>query len=73
MSDEINRTLGAHEADIAHLQKTVDSLAEDVRAIRSTIDESRGGWKAIMLIGGISSTLGGLVVWIITRITGPHG
>lgn len=73
MSDDINRTLGAHDADIAHLQRTVESLADDVRAIRSTIDESRGGWKAIIIIGGIASTVGGIIGWIISHLSSKVG
>ena len=73
MSDDINRTLGAHDADIAHLQRTVESLAADVRAIRSAVDQGTGGWKAIVFIGGIASTFGGVVGWILSHLVGKPG
>lgn len=35
MTDDVQRTLGAHDADIANLQKTVDRMADDVAATSS--------------------------------------
>jgi len=72
MSDqnEMHRTLGAHDADIANLQRTVDKLAADVSAIRSAVDQGTGGWKAIMWLGGISGSLGGMIGWAISHFGG---
>jgi hypothetical protein len=63
------RELATHAADIDHLQKDMDKLIadmEDVKktlgAIQSTLSEARGGWRAMMLLGGASSVVGaGLV------------
>jgi hypothetical protein len=59
------RELATHAADIDHLQKDMDKLIadmEDVKktlgAIQSTLSEARGGWRAMMLLGGASSVVG---------------
>jgi hypothetical protein len=63
------RELATHAADIDHLQKDMDKLISDMEdvkrtlvAIQSTLSEARGGWRAMMLLGGASSVVGaGLV------------
>ena len=59
------RELATHAADIDHLQKDMDKLMSDMAhvkqtlaAIQATLSEARGGWKAMMLLGGASSVLG---------------
>jgi hypothetical protein len=65
------RELATHAADIDHLQKDMDKLIadmEDVKrtlvAIQSTLSEARGGWRAMMLLGGASSVVGAGLVQI---------
>lgn len=63
------RELATHAADIDHLQKDMDKLISDMEdvkktlvAIQSTLSEAKGGWRAMMLLGGASSVVGaGLV------------
>ena len=59
------RELATHAADIDHLQKDMDKLMSDMNdikktlvAIQSTLSEARGGWRAMMLLGGASSVVG---------------
>ncbi len=59
------RELATHAADIDHLQKDMDKLISDMEdikktliAIQSTLSEAKGGWKAMMLLGGASSVIG---------------
>ena len=63
---EVHRTLGEHSADIANLQKTVDKISADVAAIKSAVDEGRGGWKVLMLMAGVSGTVGGAIGWFVS-------
>jgi len=37
-------------------------MAADIRVIRETLQEAKGGWKALMIVGGAGATLGGLLV-----------
>lgn len=44
------------------LQEDVREVKGDVKAMRSVIDQSKGGWRVIALIGGCSAAIGGLAV-----------
>ena len=59
------RELATHAADIKHLQDDMDKLMQDIgdvkltlASIQVTLSEAKGGWKAMMLLGGASSVIG---------------
>lgn len=33
-------------------------FAKELKAINATLSEARGGWKTLMLVGGVSATIG---------------
>ena len=45
-------------------------LFEDVQAIRTAIDQARGGWKTLMLVGGMAGAIGALVAKLATILGG---
>lgn len=49
------------KTELDHMMRDMDSLKQDVKAIRETLSEARGGWKTLMLVAGVSSTLGALM------------
>lgn len=58
MSDEINRTLGKHDAKISTLESDVKEIKDSVRTILAVLSEAKGGWKTLMLVAGVAGTLG---------------
>lgn len=65
----IQRDLGKHDAQIEALERDVKRMREEMhemrteftkelRQINSTLSEARGGWKTLMLVGGVSATVG---------------
>jgi enoyl-[acyl-carrier-protein] reductase (NADH) len=58
------RDYGRLEAEVAQLVKSVATLQNDVATMREMMQQARGGWKAIALIGGISSTITGGLIWV---------
>lgn len=66
MSDEgVQRDLGRMEAQIAALTKSVEALTAKVNEMSTTLSEARGGWRLLVLLGGASAMLGGLIVkWL---------
>ena len=61
----IGRELATHAADIAHLQRDMDKLSEDMTevkrclaSINTTLSEARGGWKMMMMVAGVSGAIG---------------
>lgn len=63
------REIATHASDIRHLQENMDKMLESMKVMQQTLidinltlSEARGGWRAMMLLGGASSVVGaGLV------------
>jgi hypothetical protein len=51
------RDFGKLEAEVAILREQVSAMAEDLRAVRSTLDAAHGGWRVMMAVSGISGAL----------------
>jgi len=74
MSEEsiaIGRELATHASDIAHLQRDMDKLSEDMTEIKrclssinTTLSEARGGWKMMMMVAGASGAIGAALTQI---------
>ena len=58
------RDYGRLEAEVAQLVKAVSVLQSDVATMREMMQQARGGWRAIALIGGISSTITAGAIWV---------
>lgn len=59
------RELATHAADIAHLQRDMDKLSADMievkrclASIDTMLSEARGGWRVMMMVAGVSGTIG---------------
>ena len=61
MSD---REVGEHDARLKALEQQVAELRADVKSILSVLNEARGGWKTLMLVGGIAGMMGATVAKI---------
>lgn len=64
-TNAIHHDLGRHDAQIEGLQQQVRQLHTDMQAmnvtlqqISTTLSEARGGWKTLMLVGGIAAAVG---------------
>lgn len=66
---EFHRDIGRHEAQIEALERDVKRMreemhemrtefAKELRQINATLSEARGGWRTLMLVGGVSATIG---------------
>jgi len=66
---EIDRDLGRMESDIETLKIGLADVQKDIKSILSTLSEARGGWKTLMLVGGIAGAVGALLGKLIS-ITG---
>lgn len=59
--DMMHRDIGRHDAEIEALQREISELRREVREISRMLSEARGGWRSLMLIGGIASTIGAAI------------
>jgi len=74
MVDEIQtaRELATHANDIAHLQDDMDSMKEDIKAIRTSLEDiskklasAEGGWKMLIAIGSFAGGIVGAILGFI--------
>lgn len=55
---------GRMEAEICALQSDMTQVKNDVRAIRDTLAEAKGGWKTLALVAGAAGAMGALAAKI---------
>jgi prefoldin subunit 5 len=61
MSDEIQRTLGEHDAQIGSLERDMRELRADVKEILATLNATKGGWKTLVMISGAAGAAGAFI------------
>lgn len=66
------RELAVHGADIKHLQADMDRMTEDMvevkralQGISKTLAEAQGGWKMLMVVGGLGAAIGSSIAWVL--------
>lgn len=75
--DDIQRDLGRHDAQIENLERDISEIKRDLEHMMGKIDnmnlileQAKGGWKVLMIVGGISAVLGGIVTKILAFFWG---
>lgn len=61
MEKEVAVEVAVLEAELNHLRKDLDLVKDDLRIIRDTLAQAKGGWKTLMLVAGFSSVVGALL------------
>ena len=66
------RELAEHGADIRHLQLDMDKMVKDLDEIKEalisinvTLSEAKGGWKLLLVVGGLGASVATVVAWIL--------
>ena len=69
------RELATHSADIRHLRTDMDKMAKDmeeikdaIREISKTLSEAKGGWKLLLVVGGIGASVATFVAWAVDKL-----
>ena len=70
MSDDSidRRDYGRMEAQVEQLTKDVHALRETVSAMNDLMQQSKGGWRTIVFLGGIAGTMGAFISWALTHV-----
>lgn len=58
--EDVHRDLGKHDAEIETLKADVKEIKASVATILTTLSEARGGWKTLVLVGGVAGTMGAI-------------
>lgn len=68
------REFGRLEGAVGALKTELDSVKAkqtqmDVKLdmVLERLSEAKGGWRALMLLGGAGATLGGAITWFLTH------
>jgi len=68
MSDAPEVQIAVLNKEVEYLKKIIDEVRADTREIKETLSQAKGGWKTLLLVAGISSTVGALItkasLWI---------
>ena len=65
MSDIDPRDFGRLEAKVEELGRGMAALAEQLATVNATLNEARGGWRVLLMVGGAGATLSGVVSWLL--------
>lgn len=58
---ELSRDIGRHDAEIEALQKEISELRQEIKQISKILNEARGGWRTMMLLGGAAGAVGAAI------------
>lgn len=67
--------IGVLKTQVTHLTAMVDRLQDSNKELQEKMDlvltalsEARGGWRALMLLGGAGAALGSGVAWALAHV-----
>jgi prefoldin subunit 5 len=69
------RELATHASEIKHLQSDMDRVLFELNAMKQTVDsinqkldKAEGGWKTLIWVGGLATSVTGVIGYIIGHI-----
>jgi len=69
----LQEQVAAVRADNDRMAASLERIEKDVRSMAHTIDEAKGGWKMLLMVGGAGGMLGGLLAsgwhWLTTSVS----
>ena len=59
---------------VAAQSKAMELMAVQLKHMNDTLSEAKGGWRAMMYVGGAAGTVGAIISWIVQHMTfkGPQ-
>ncbi len=69
MADPVNaRDFGRLEERVETLSAEVSRLTETVHELTGVLQQTKGGWKLILMTVGVASSLSAAIGWIATHV-----
>jgi hypothetical protein len=75
MSEIDPRDFGRLESEVATLTDLVRAqtvamaeMGKRLDTMNTTLTEARGGWKALLLLGGAGAALGSVIPWVLSHV-----
>lgn len=66
MMDKVEVSVAKMEVQVERLEKDMSEMKDDIKAIRATLDKASGGWKMLMIVGGLSAAIGSFMTKVVT-------
>jgi hypothetical protein len=57
--------IGILQTQMAELKNGQTSMANQLRDIQATLSEAKGGWRALMVLGGAGAAFGSAIAYIL--------
>jgi len=64
-----NERIAVLETEVEAMKRDMADMKSDLRIIRDTLLQARGGWKTLMLVAGLASTVGAVLAKILPFLT----
>ena len=64
MTDDVQRDLGRHEADIERMKEDISAMRADLHQLTQMFAELRGGKKAVGILVGAAASMGAFLGWL---------
>ena len=64
--EEVHRELGKHDGLITVLQHDMAEVKRDVKIILEAVNQSKGGWKMLVVMSSLAGACGALVSKVVT-------
>lgn len=62
MTERPDVQIAVLKTEVDYLKKIIDEVRSDTKEIKETLAQAKGGWKTLMLVAGVSSTVGAVMV-----------
>ncbi len=66
--DQYAQVISELKTMVADANKQIKELREEIAAMKSLIDQAKGGWKILVGVGTISAVIGGFLTKILTAV-----
>lgn len=73
LSREIRELKDSHKEQMAKMERNQDLLASKLDDVLTAMHEAKGGWRTVMLMGGVATTLSGGIAWAIGHFANRGG
>jgi len=54
--------------DVTDLKKDIASVHKDVAEIKDILTQAKGGWRVLIVIGGLAGSITTAILWLIGKI-----
>jgi hypothetical protein len=68
LRDTVNELKASNANTLIEFRVANKEIMAMISSIQQTLSEARGGWRALMLVGGAVTTVSALVYWAATHI-----